>query len=40
MTVTPIEAAGYEILVDKKIRPEPIMGLKVNPVCGESLSFP
>lgn len=40
MITTNIEAGSYEILVDQKKRATPLMGLKVNPLFGESFIVP
>ncbi len=37
---TTIEAASYEILVDQKTRATPLMGLRVNPLFGDSFVIP
>ena len=40
MFITQIEPAAYEVLIDKKKRPAPIIGLMVEPVFGESFVIP
>lgn len=40
MFITPVEADSYEVMVDKRNRPEPILGLRVYPVFGDSFVIP
>jgi hypothetical protein len=40
MFITPIEAAAYEVMIDRTKRPIPIIGLMVEPVFGESFVIP
>ena len=40
MFITPLEAAAYEVLIDKTKRSIPIIGLKVEPVFGASFVIP
>ena len=40
MILKPIEASSYEVLIDRNRRSETILGLKVNPMFGESFVIP
>ncbi|MGV0050114.1 hypothetical protein ACRU43_12880 [Mycobacterium colombiense] len=40
MFITPVEAESYEILIDKKNRSERMLGLRVNPLFGDSFVIP